>query len=57
MQLFLESGVKSIIFDHFNSCLKMLLDLVMEMLKEGVVAGWLLRKEGIDIRNSTKFGS
>ena len=43
--------------NNFNLYSEKIFDYIMRLLIGKVVVGWLLRYEGIDIRDSTKFGS
>ena len=56
-RFYLKSGMTSMSFDHFNSCLGILFDVLMRLLIGGMVVVWFLREGVIDIGYSSKIVS
>ena len=51
----LESGVISTTFNHFSSCLDILFNFVMGIIKGEVAVVWLLREDDIYLRGGLKI--
>ena len=54
-QLFLVSGVTSMIFDHFTLRIYIMFDSVVGLQRGRIVMGWFLREEFNDIKDGPKF--